>query len=298
MAQEKAKGSIIFEVLIVVLAVLLIGSIIYPKRVGEREAVNTDLCRSRISSIFDAELLYLRYNKVYTDTLEHVLDFLKNDQLYATYVDSVIKSGLDSIVTKLDEFKAEQQFILAHIPEAIDTVMIDSLGKIQQNIKMQSRRLAGFVEFIHDKMKRVPNTPMEDLRSVFKVVDSKKFTLEMDIIQNSIENGRLEDAELAANKLLETMDDVSDGFRTVLAGLPEFRGASLDSLYRCPTVNKPYKLVHVDTSVVKYLNVYCPVDSVDIEVVESSFLKSTIGGLKIENHGNIEKGVKSWETGR
>ncbi|MFQ5751594.1 MAG: hypothetical protein ACE5HI_06305 [bacterium] len=46
------------------------------------------------------------------------------------------------------------------------------------------------------------------------------------------------------------------------------------------------------------MNVYCPIDSSDIQEVENNFLKSKIGGLKLENHGRIENGEKSWESGQ
>ncbi len=58
---------------------------------------------------------------------------------------------------------------------------------------------------------------------------------------------------------------------------------------------RPYRLVHVDTSAIKYLNIYCPIDSNDIQVLKGNFLKSRIGGLDLENHGHIENGEKSWE---
>lgn len=297
MAKEKGKGSIIYEFLIVVLAALLVGSIVYPKKVAEHELRNSQICKERMSSIFDAELQYIKYNGVYNDTLAQVIDFLRTDQRYATYLDSVIKGNLDSVVTRLNEFKATQEFILAQIPAATDTVMIDSLNNMQQDMKMEARRLAGLVEFIHDRMKNLPNTPVDALKEAFLIVDSKKFVLDMEIVKNSIENGRLEDAEAAAQQVIKTIDSVIADFTTVIDRLPEYKGAALDSLFNCPTVHRPYNIVHVDTSVIKYLNIYCPVDSQDVQAIESSFLKSKIGGLKLMNHGKIEKGEKSWETG-
>ncbi|MFQ5750577.1 MAG: hypothetical protein ACE5HI_01150 [bacterium] len=298
MAEEKAKGSIIYEFLIVVLAAVLVASIIYPKKVTEQEELNTKICRDRMSSIFDAELQYQKYNDVYTDSLFKVIDFLKTDTEYATYIDSVIKGGLDSIITKLNEFVVTEEFILSNIPATLDTVMRDSLDNLQQNVKMEARRLAGFVEFIHDRMKNLPATPIDELKAAFLKVDSKKFTLDMDIVKNLIDNEEIEEAEEAAEEIIVTVNSVINVFQNVLNRLPEYKSGSLDSLYNCPTVHKPYKLVHVDTSTIKYLNIYCPIDSIDVHIIESNFLKSKIGGLKVTNHGKIEKGEKSWERGQ
>ncbi|MFQ5676364.1 MAG: hypothetical protein ACE5G1_10740 [bacterium] len=296
MAQQKAKGSILYEILIVVLAAVLIGSIVYPKKVTEEEEANTELCRHRMSELFNGELKYIRYNKVYTDTASKVIEFLETDSTYAANVDSVIGGGLDSIITKLNEFKAIEQVILDEIPSALDTTMIDSISKRQISMKFEARNLAGFVEYIHDQMKSIPNTPIEDLRRAFLTVDSKEFTVNMDIVKNMVESGRLKEAEKASKGLIAVIDEVSTAFKGVLDRLPEFRSSTLDSLLYCPTVHKPYKLVSIDTSIVfKHLNIYCPIDSNDIQVAESSFLKSTLGGLKIENHGKIESGEKSWE---
>ena len=296
MAVEKPKGSLIYEILIVLLGVLLVASIMYPKRVSDKEEVRTELCRLRMSEIFNAELQYLKYNRTFNDTLSLVVNFIRTDSSYATYMDSVIAGGLDSIMTRLDQFREMEEVILADIASASDTVMIDSLVDLQVALKRKSRGLAAFVEFVHDRMKNLPNTPIEEMKEVYKIVDSKQFTLDMDIVRNMVESGKLEDAEKAANDVINRFNFVKAGFQSVLNHLPEHNGSGLDSLFHCPTVHKEYVLVHTDTSVIKYLDIFCPLDSTDIEIVESSFMKSTIGGLDLANHGKIEKGENSWES--
>lgn len=298
MVQEKAKGSIIYELLIVILAAVLVASIVYPKKITEKEALNTQICRKRMDNILNAELQYQKYNDVYTDTLSKVIEFLKTSHEYAAYMDTVMKKGLDSVLTKLNEFKMQEETILANIPSAVDTTMIDSLSNMQQQIKMDTRTLAGFVEFLHDRMKNLPNTPIKDLKSAFVIIDSKQFTLDMDIVRNLIQTGDLKEAQKTANDVIDNINFIIAQFKLVINKLPEFKSASLDSLYYCPTVYKPYRLVHVDTSTIKYLNIYCPIDSNDIQVYKSDFFKSTIGGLKLQNHGHVEKGEKSWEQRR
>lgn len=298
MANEKARGSILYEILIVILAVALVASIMYPKKLTDEELAKTKICRDRMSNIFNAELQYQRYNSVYNDTLSKVIDFLRTSEQYAHYIDSVIVGGIDSILTKLNEYKTQQGFIASHFASVLDTTMLDSLANLQQDIKMDSRRLAGFVEFIHDRMKNLPNMPIDELKSAFVIVDSKKFTLDMDIVRNLIESGKLQEAAVANNSVLATINSVIAQFQSVREGISQYKDARLDSLRNCPTVHRPYVLVHVDTSTIKYLNIYCPIDSTDMEAIAGSFLKSKIGGLEIANHGKIEKGEKSWEAGK
>lgn len=296
MAEQKAKGSIIYELLIVILGVMLVGSILYPKRVTDREKMNTEICRYRMGELEKAGLQFHKYHGTYTDTLSQVFDFIRTSAQYERFVDSLIVSGVDSVITRLNDFKTREETILSNIPLATDSVMIDSLAQMQDDIKFDARSLAGYVEFLHDRMKNLPNMPVDQLRAGFLVVDSKQFTLDMDITKNSIQNGLLREAERAAKAAIRVVNRVGERFERVLARVPDYRGASLDSLARCPTVYEQYELVHVDTSVIKYLNIYCPIDSADIAAVNNDFLKSKIGGLELQNHGKIESGEKSWEA--
>lgn len=296
MAQEKASGKIIYELLIVILAVVLIGSILYPKKVKDQEVRYTELGRVRMDQVHKAELQYLRYNNTYNDTLERVLDFIKTSPEYAAYVDTMVIAQMDTVIAHLGEFRRTEELILSNIDMATDTTMIDSLGELQLSLKIRSRILAGRVEVIHDLMKNLPNMPVSALTDAFLVVNTKEFTLGMDIVKNSIESGRLEDARTGANGQIQIIDDIIEQFQAVKAMVPGYRSASLDSLYFCPTTHKPYVLVHVDTSAIKYLNVYCPIDSSDIDQVNRDILKSKVAGLKLINHGKIEKGERSWES--
>lgn len=296
MAEAKAKGSIIYEILIVILAAVLVGSILYPKKLTEQEERNIELSRYRMDQIQKAALQYQKYSGVYTDTLSKIFEFIRTSPEYSHYVDSVIVGGIDSIITRLNDFKAKEEIILSSIPSAIDTVMIDSLSEMQTDIKLQSRQLAGYVEYVHDKLQNLPNMPIAQLKEAFLIVDSKQFTLDMDIVKNSIQSGQLQEAEKAARDVINVIEGVRDQFQLVLDKLPEYKSDSLDSLAFCPTTHKPYRLVHIDTSTIKYLNIYSPIDSTDIQIVQSSFLKSKIGGLKLKNHGKIESGEKSWEV--
>ena len=70
----KPKGSIVYKILIALLAVVLIGTIIYPKTLWDQEEKNVDACRENMVHILYAELVYLNENATYTDTLEKAVD--------------------------------------------------------------------------------------------------------------------------------------------------------------------------------------------------------------------------------
>ncbi len=293
---EKGKGSIVYELLIVILGVLLVASILYPKMLKEKEQEYIDMGRWRMDQILKAELQYQKYNGHYSDSLQVVLDFLKTSDAFAHDVDSVIVGGIDSIITRLNEFETTEKQILSMIPMAEDTTIIDSIVNVQQKMKADARQLAGFVEYIHDRTKNIPNTPIDDLTAAYKTIDSKQFTIDMSVVINSTQNGSLEDATKGAQGVINIIDEVVGKLRVVLEKIPQYRGDGLDSLYYDPFTHKPFVLVNNDTSTIKYLNIYCPIDSLDIENVKRDFLKSKIGGFAIENYGKIENGEKSWEA--
>jgi len=295
MAEQRATGSLILKLLIVVLTVTLVGSIIYPKILTDQEEANAALGHYRMEEIQKAALQYQRYNATYTDTLEKIFDFIRTSPQYSHYVDSVIVAGVDSISRKLDEFRAEQGAIRAIIPSATDSTMIDSLTRRQDGLKFAARQLAGYVEYIHDRMKNLPNMPVDDLTVAFVVIDSKQFTLNMDRVKNAILNGLLAQADKACDDVVAVFDEVAEQLGRVRAEVSDYGDAALDSIAYCPTVGKEIRLAHIDTSVIKYLNIYCPIDSGDIAMVHGDFMKNKVGGLTIANHGKIEKGEKSWE---
>jgi hypothetical protein len=296
MAVEKAKGSLIYKFLIVVLSVVLVVSILYPKILKDDELHNRELARYRMEEIEKAQLQYQRYNYHYNDTLSVVFDFIKTDPMLEAWIDSVIIGGLDSIITQLNMIKSRQEQVLSLIPSAVDSVMIDSLETLQGRSKTEALNLAGYIELVHDKMKNLPNMPLARLVTAFKIVDRKQFTLDMEKVVNLVKGEKdLPEATKAAYDVIDNLTSVTSIFEEVRADVPEYKGPSLDELQYCPTTGKPFQIVHVDTSVIKYLNIYSPIDSEDIAAVNSDFVKSTIGDLRLENHGKIESGEKSWE---
>ena len=91
-----------------------------------------------------------------------------------------------------------------------------------------------------------------------------------------------------------------------------FKDMLIDSIFVCPTAHVPYHVVVIDTSAIKYLNIYCPIqindegkavarkvdpvtkDTVDAKIVLPAKVK-LLGGGEVRNHGNIKDERKSWD---
>jgi hypothetical protein len=101
MARQKMKGSLVYEILIVVLAALLVGSIMYPKSVWERIDRETTICRDQMHRVFDAELLYLQGSGTnnYDSSLVKVFQFVRSDSVWEA--DSILATLRDTFYVNL-----------------------------------------------------------------------------------------------------------------------------------------------------------------------------------------------------
>ncbi len=79
MAAKASKGSIILEILIVLMALLLIAVILVPNKLWEEEAQVTTQCRTNMNNLAEAEQFYFRANNIYTDSLSKVLTYIQAD---------------------------------------------------------------------------------------------------------------------------------------------------------------------------------------------------------------------------
>jgi hypothetical protein len=69
---------------------------------------------------------------------------------------------------------------------------------------------------------------------------------------------------------------------------------SLNNMFTCPTVKDSYSIEIVDTSIIKVLNVACPITKQDSLAIEKDFKLRRLGGLIISNHGKIKDWERSW----
>lgn len=94
---NKGKGSIILKVLIAVLAVILYFIITTPwdaKLEADKKIVES---RKKMSYIRAGEIAYISQHGVYSNTVEEMINFIKNDPLLSTQIDSVfnLKKGVE-----------------------------------------------------------------------------------------------------------------------------------------------------------------------------------------------------------
>ncbi len=298
MSDHYGKGSIVYKILIVILTAALVASIWYPKKLWEQEERNTEICRYRMENLHNAELQYLRFHNGYTDSLEELINFVKTDSSYHAYVDSVFGRSLDVFVAKFDSMNSVQDQLDAFLQQIApeDTVALDSLDNWVLHITTEVRILRDRLESLREFLKTNPCAPVSTFDGALEVVERKDFFLQYRIIQNDMRQGKPQLALQASQNVHNNYEKIINSLKAAKAGLNDIY-TLVDSLYYCPTVRKPYILAVIDTSVIKYADVYCPIDSTDIAKVENDFLLSTIGALKIENHGKIQGGEKQWETG-
>ncbi|MCK4894365.1 MAG: hypothetical protein KAT07_10375 [Calditrichia bacterium] len=79
MAAKGSKGSILLEILIVLMALLLIAVIIIPNKIWEEEKIITSSCQQNMNALYEAERFYYQRNSTYTDSLGKLLTFIQAD---------------------------------------------------------------------------------------------------------------------------------------------------------------------------------------------------------------------------
>jgi hypothetical protein len=79
MAAKGFRGSIILEILIVLMALLLIAVIIIPNQIWDEEQEITTTCRHNLNALYEAERFYYLGNEAYTDSLGKLLSFVQAD---------------------------------------------------------------------------------------------------------------------------------------------------------------------------------------------------------------------------
>ena len=213
MVKRKAKGSIIYEILIILLVIVLVATLLYPKSVWNKIERESILCQDQMHRIIEAEALYISFQGdfKYDSSLVNVIEFVKNESLWQK--DSIM-------VTMRDTF--------------------------------QVRLLVDYFRNYQDMATKVATD------SAFFLVDNKSDSI----------------VAMHVDSIFNNM---------------------LDKLYTCPTTGDSYHIEVVDTSSLKVLKVFCPIDSTDILSVNEDFWFQFIGGGELKNHGNIDNNEISWE---
>ena len=84
------KGSVLNKFIIFILAMILVGIIILPKKILTEARLQKETCQGQMSNLYNAELQFHRFNHTYTDSLEFLLAYISQDSLYHLYIDSTI----------------------------------------------------------------------------------------------------------------------------------------------------------------------------------------------------------------
>ena len=79
MAAKGSKGSILLEILIVLLALLLVAVILIPGKIWKEEEATTKISRNNMNTIYEAERFYYQKTGSYTDSLSKLLNFVHAD---------------------------------------------------------------------------------------------------------------------------------------------------------------------------------------------------------------------------
>jgi hypothetical protein len=295
MAQAKAKGSIILKILIVVLLAALVGTIMYPKKIWDEETKNTKICRDNMDRIFKAEMVFLQHYNNYTDSLNQLTTFFEKDStkdFIREYfkIDTALAENVTDFLTKTD---LAADLVIRNL--AADTLMFAVIEAVNYDSNLA-----------HVMLNRLGNTPLGD------EITAKRSTGNNDVA--ILKELNTEFASIKVYEPIKDDDSLSLVFHRMMPEMPV--GTLLDTLYNlnstwaqkidsavfytldhfktCPTVGREYKITVIDTSAIKYIDIECPIDSLDIEATKADFFKYRLGHRRIENHGKIETGEKSW----
>ncbi|MDZ7364897.1 MAG: hypothetical protein ONB43_03350 [candidate division KSB1 bacterium] len=295
-ADRYGKGSILYKILIVVLAAALVVAIVYPKKIWDDEAAHQALCRERMADLYNAELQYRNFNDRFTASSAAVIEFIQSDPRYLRRLDSLIVQPLREAKKTLDSLQQIQAFadslIGTLIAATASAAIIDSVDRLEDRVIEGSRRIRQILETIRERMAVMPNMPVAAFERGLNIITRKDYFFKMEVIRRMLTAvGNPSLARASSKEALENfalMDVCWRQALTRLAAAP----AALDSLRWCPTVQDSFKIALVDGSV----RISCPIDSTDIRRAQADFFKSRIGALKISNHGRIDRGEKSWAS--
>ncbi len=152
MAKQKAKGSLIYEILIVILIIVLVATLLYPKSIWEEIDKEATLCHDQLSRIFDSELLFMNFSENFNfdSSLVNVIEYIKNDSIWG--LDSLRTTLRDSLHVKLlvDNFRNYQ--------EITTIIAVDSAVNMVANKtdSLVSARVDSIVGFMLDNLLTCP----------------------------------------------------------------------------------------------------------------------------------------------
>lgn len=117
------KGSVLFQILIVILFVGLLFTLLYPNKVWKEEAELANVCQTRMETIRQIEFFYLSDYQVFNDTINVVVENVLKNKAYETALDTLI--NWDNLVTK-EELK--NIVLSVDMPSELNTIIKDKIA--------------------------------------------------------------------------------------------------------------------------------------------------------------------------
>jgi hypothetical protein len=245
--------------------------------------------------IFKSEMIFLKYHNNYTDSLdklissfkedttkEYVRDYFIADTAFAETMREFLTKGNSSADLVIRNLLADT--LMFSIIEAID--YDSNLARVVLN-RLEASALG-------DAIKAKRSIGNEDV-AILKEIDSLFTGIEIyEPIKDDDSLKLVFDRmipEVSIGSLLDTLYSSNEEWARKIDSAVFY---TLDELRFCPTVNREYIVTVIDTSVIKYANIECPIDSTDVEATKANFIEYHLGHRRIENHGKIETGEKSW----
>jgi len=148
---ERPKGNILYEILIAVLVIVLIGTILYPKKTWKKEAEFESVCQTRMETIQHLEIQFLFNQNTYSDSVAEVIENIMADPGALMALDSLV--NWDGMVAQ-NELK--QMFGERSFPEdlraQIQNKLIDRkpLGDLANWDDLEYKLLELLKETLHD----------------------------------------------------------------------------------------------------------------------------------------------------
>ena len=177
MANASPKGSIIYKIIIVILAVALIVTILFPKSLWNKEEKNTKECHKRMEHILSAELLYLSRFNTYQDTLRKVVNMIKEDTSGALIIDYV---KMDSVLSSdiINTLRQRNQTLM---------VLIDSLKAFGKRTEIDTleRLIIDSLRTLPSITQKIDSIALLSLDSLF-VCPTTRDTYKITVIDTSV----------------------------------------------------------------------------------------------------------------
>ena len=119
---KNSKGSFILEVIIAVLIIVLLGAIIYPKNIWEKQENLQQICRARMEALQQYEYQYYNNYRTYSDSIPKLINNVVEDSTALGRLDSVLywdkmimKDKLKTLVMQKELPEDLQKLILAKV---------------------------------------------------------------------------------------------------------------------------------------------------------------------------------------